>query len=188
MDDIELVYQLQQDSQKAFNRIYDIYSARLYAYCMQYVKSREDSEEIVQDVFIKLWTNRHSIVHGELLGGFIFKIAKNQIINRYKSRLNSFVFEEYVNYCNEMSFSVDDTANVVEYDDFCLSLKKAMTSLPSTQREVIEQVRFNQKSVKETAENLKLKEQTVKNALSTGLKTLKELLKRSAIIIFLLIR
>lgn len=59
MNEEELVYQLKQESQDAFNRIYNMYSARLYAYCMQYVKSREDTEEIVQDVFIKLWINRH---------------------------------------------------------------------------------------------------------------------------------
>ena len=50
MNEEELVYQLKQESQDAFNRIYNMYSARLYAYCMQYVKSREDTEEIVQDV------------------------------------------------------------------------------------------------------------------------------------------
>ncbi len=65
MNEEELVYQLKQESQDAFNRIYNMYSARLYAYCMQYVKSREDTEEIVQDVFIKLWINRHSIIHGD---------------------------------------------------------------------------------------------------------------------------
>ena len=176
MNEEELVYQLKQESQDAFNRIYNMYSARLYAYCMQYVKSREDTEEIVQDVFIKLWINRHSIIHGEHLSAFIFKIAKNQIINRYKSRINSYVFEEYVNYYNEEQCSVSDTSAIVEYDDFCKSLKKAMKNLSSTQREVIECVKLNQMSVKETAVKLRLKEQTVKNALSAGLKVLKEIL------------
>ena len=183
MNEEELVYQLKQESQDAFNRIYNMYSARLYAYCMQYVKSREDTEEIVQDVFIKLWINRHSIIHGEYLSAFIFKIAKNQIINRYKSRINSYVFEEYVNYYNEEQCSVSDTSAIVEYDDFCKSLKKAMKNLSSTQREVIECVKLNQMSVKETAVKLRLKEQTVKNALSAGLKVLKEILKKSLVLI-----
>ena len=39
MNEEELVYQLKQESQDAFNRIYNMYSARLYAYCMQYVKT-----------------------------------------------------------------------------------------------------------------------------------------------------
>lgn len=183
MNEEELVYQLKQESQDAFNRIYNMYSARLYVYCMQYVKSREDTEEIVQDVFIKLWINRHSIIHGEHLSAFIFKIAKNQIINRYKSRINSYVFEEYVNYYNEEQCSVSDTSAIVEYDDFCKSLKKAMKNLSSTQREVIECVKLNQMSVKETAVKLRLKEQTVKNALSAGLKVLKEILKKSLVLI-----
>ena len=183
MNEEELVYQLKQESQDAFNRIYNMYSARLYAYCMQYVKSREDTEEIVQDVFIKLWINRHSIIHGEHLSAVIFKIAKNQIINRYKSRINSYVFEEYVNYYNEEQCSVSDTSAIVEYDDFCKSLKKAMKNLSSTQREVIECVKLNQMSVKETAVKLRLKEQTVKNALSAGLKVLKEILKKSLVLI-----
>ena len=183
MNEEELVYQLKQESQDAFNRIYNMYSARLYAYCMQYVKSREDTEEIVQDVFIKLWINRHSIIHGEHLSAFIFKIAKNQIINRYKSRINSYVFEEYVNYYNEEQCSVSDTSAIVEYDDFCKSLKKAMKNLSSTQREVIECVKLNQMSVKETAVKLRLKEQTVKNALSAGLKVLKEILEKSLVLI-----
>ncbi|OKZ33714.1 MAG: hypothetical protein BHV68_18950 [Bacteroidales bacterium 43_8] len=159
MNEEELVYQLKQESQDAFNRIYNMYSARLYAYCMQYVKSREDTEEIVQDVFIKLWINRHSIIHG------------------------SYVFEEYVNYYNEEQCSVSDTSAIVEYDDFCKSLKKAMKNLSSTQREVIECVKLNQMSVKETAVKLRLKEQTVKNALSAGLKVLKEILKKSLVLI-----
>lgn len=72
---------------------------------------------------------------------------------------------------------------IVEYDDFCKSLKKAMKNLSSTQREVIECVKLNQMSVKETAVKLRLKEQTVKNALSAGLKVLKEILKKSLVLI-----
>ena len=52
-----------------------------------------------------------------------------------------------------------------------------------TQREVIECVKLNQMSVKETAVKLRLKEQTVKNALSAGLKVLKEILKKSLVLI-----
>lgn len=79
--------------------------------------------------------------------------------------------------------SVSDTSAIVEYDDFCKSLKKAMKNLSSTQREVIECVKLNQMSVKETAVKLRLKEQTVKNALSAGLKVLKEILKKSLVLI-----
>lgn len=188
MDEIELVRQLKADSTKAFDEIYALYARRLYAYCLQYVKSREDAEEIVQDVFTKVWINRHSIVHAESIGAFIFKIAKNQLINKYRQRINSFVFEEYVNYYNEEKYSVCDTSHVIEYDDFRKSLDKALKNLTSTQQKVIVSCKLNQLSVKEVAQKLHLQEQTVKNALSAGLKILRETLKTgiSLLLLFLL--
>lgn len=187
MDETILVQQLKKNSLKAFDKIYTLYSVRLYAYSMQYVKSKEDAEEIVQDVFTKLWLNRHSIVHDESIGAFIFKIAKNQIINRYKQRINSFEFEEYVNYYNAEKYAACDTCNLIEYDDFCRSLNKAMKKLTATQQKVIQCCKLEQLSVKETAATLQLNEQTIKNALSTGLKALRELLKNTDTFITLLI-
>lgn len=187
MNERELISQLKKGSHKAFDEIYRMYSARLYAYCMQYTKSRENSEEIVQDVFTKLWINRNSIIQEETLRSFIFKVAKNQLINSYKSRINSFVFEEYINYCNEEKFSVSDAHHIAEYDDFCRSLDKAMKKLSDTQKKVIECTKFEQLSNQETAEKLQLKEQTVKNQLSTGLKILREELQKHLIWIIILL-
>ncbi len=177
MNEIEIVLQLKEDSNEAFDEIYARYSKRLYVYCLQYVKSKEDTEEIVQDTFTKVWTNRHSIAHAESIGAFIFKIAKNQIINKYRQRVNSFSFEEYVNYYNEEKYSVCDTTNIIEYDDFRKVLKKALTTLTRTQQKVIKCCKLDNLSIRETAKTLKLQEQTVKNALSSGLKTLRGVLK-----------
>jgi len=186
MKEKKLIYQLKKGSQKAFNEIYHMYSARLYAYCMQYTKSREDSEEIVQDVFIKLWLKKESIIQEDTVRSFIFKIAKNQLINRYKSRLNSFSFEEYTAYCNIEKFSTSDTSQIIEYDDFCRLLENAMKILSQTQKKVIEYRKFKHLTNQETADKLQLKEQTVKNQLSEGLKILRrELQKHLAWIIFL---
>ena len=187
MSEKELICQLKEGSYKAFDEIYRMYSARLYAYCMQYTKSRENTEEVVQDVFTKLWINRNSIIQEDTLRSFIFKIAKNQLINAYKARINSFTFEEYVDYYNEEKFSVADTPYIVEFDDFCRSLEKVMNNLSETQQKVIECSRFEQLSNKETAEKLQLKEQTVKNQLSAGLKILREELQKYLIWIIILL-
>lgn len=176
MNDKELVCRMQNGSKDAFNRIYAKYARKLYLYSFQYVKSREDAEEIVQDVFVKLWVYRRNILNGELLNAFIFRIAKNQIINRYKSCLRSAVYEEYVEYCNDIRFSVADAAVPLEYDDFCKRLNKAMESLTDTQRKAVDYVKIQNFTIKEAAEKLRLKEQTVKNAVTAGLKTLRQIL------------
>lgn len=168
-----LVDLMQNGSRDAFDRIYALYSKKLYLYCLQYVKSREDAEDIVQNVFMNLWVSRHTIQHGELLNVFIFRSAKNQIINRYKSNLNSAIYEHYTEYCNDMRLSVANTSTPLEYDDFCSRLEKAMAKLPDTQRKAVELVKLQNIPLKEAAETLNLKEQTVKNAVTAGLKVLR---------------
>lgn len=190
MDEKELILQLKQGSEKAFDSIYSMYAARLYGYSMQYTKSREDSEEIVQDVFTKLWQYRESIIQTESLAPFIFRIAKNQLINAYKSRLNSFHFETYIDFCNEHKLSTSDTHHIVEYDDFCKILKTALKKLPQTQQNVIEYCKLKDLSNQEAAEILNLKEQTIKNQLSIGLKALRDELDKYLIsgIILLIVK
>jgi RNA polymerase sigma-70 factor (ECF subfamily) len=189
MNETALIISLKQGSQKAFDSIYQMYSKRLYAYCFQYTKSREETEEIVQDVFLKLWLNKSTIRQEDTLKYFLFTIAKHQLINGYKSRVNSFVFEEYVDYCNQESLSVNDTAQGVEYDEFCQYLNKAMNRLSDTQRKVFDSCKMQQLSNKEAAEKLSLQEQTVKNQLSLALKILREeLSKFSALILWLIVK
>ncbi|GHT71068.1 DNA-directed RNA polymerase sigma-70 factor [Bacteroidia bacterium] len=187
MNEKELITLLKQGSQRAFDSLYQMYSKRLYAYCYQYTKSREKTEEIVQDVFMKLWTNKSSIHQEDTIKHLLFTIAKNQLINAYKSNVNSFVFENYVDYCNKEELSVNDTGHIVEYEDFCKALQKVMTHLSDTQQKVFDYCKLRQLSNKETARRLSLQEQTVKNQLSIALKILREELSKIITLIFLLI-
>lgn len=174
--DIESVYinELKSGSRKAFTALYNIYSARLYGYCYQWTKSHEDSEEVVQDAFVKLWIHRETIHDENTIQYFIFRIAKNQLINKYRINLNSPIFEEYIQYNNEMLLSVNNVSQPLEYDEFCLLLNKIKRTLPRTQQQIYEYSICQQKSNKEIAEILCLSEQTVKNQLSLALKTFRQ--------------
>lgn len=52
MTETELIHALKASSRRAFDEIYRLYAGRLYAFCLQYCKVREDAEEIVEDVFV----------------------------------------------------------------------------------------------------------------------------------------
>jgi RNA polymerase sigma-70 factor (ECF subfamily) len=111
-----------------------------------------------------------NIRQDETLRSFLFIIAKNLIINAYRSRLNSKVYEEYIIYSDKCS--IDDTLYKMEYDEFYKQLQKAIQKLSVTQQKVVVLSRIKQLSNKEIAEKLSLSEQTVKNQLSLGLKAL----------------
>jgi RNA polymerase sigma-70 factor (family 1) len=178
-----LIQNLKNGSHKAFDAIYELYAKRLYAFCLQYTKSVADSEDIVQEVFIQLWNNRISIRQEETLQALLFIMAKHRLINAYRARLNNPVSEEYLNCINTLT--VDDTDHKVEYSDFVRVFTKVLSKLPATQQRVIQLSRFQRMTNKEIAETLSLSEQTVKNQLSIGLKTVREKLIK-AMILFLL--
>lgn len=90
-----LIHDLKRGSHKAFDKIYQMYSKRLYAYSLQFTKSSEESEEIVQEVFVKLWSNRINIRQDETLRSLLFIMAKHRLINAYRQKINHPIYEEY---------------------------------------------------------------------------------------------
>ena len=158
-----LIQQLKKDSQQAFRRLYDKYAARLYAFGMQYTHSRESTEELVEDTFIWLWTNRRSIRQTETLKSLLFIRMRHYLVNAYRATVNAPAFESYT----------ESSSDRVEYDDFRRMFFAAFSRLPETQRRVVRLSRLEGKTNKEIALQLNLKEQTVKNQLSLGVKALR---------------
>lgn len=165
-----LIEQLKEGSQQAFHRLYDKYAFRLYTFGMQYTHSREGTEELVEDTFIWLWTNRSNIRQRETLKSLLFMRMRHYLINAYRSTIKAPVFESYTDYLNHLS---DSSVDNVEYDELQRIFLAAVNRLPETQSRVVRLSRWEGKSNKEIAQLLNLKEQTVKNQLSLGIKVLR---------------
>ena len=184
------IRELKADSRKAFNALYRMYCARLYAFAYQYTKSREDAEEIVQDTFTKLWMYRASIRQEESLTRFLFQITKNLLINRFHSVVNSPLFEEFVTASHEAASTEKESASSrLEFEEFREMLLSAIRQLPATQQKIsaIRQLPATQQKIvhcrlfdeltpPETAQKLQLSEQTVRNQFSMALKHLRQFL------------
>jgi len=185
--EVDLIRELKQGSRQAFDQIYVLYSKRLYGYCLKIAKSREDAEEIVQDVFLRLWNMRKEIRQEKTVRSLLFIISKNYLIKSYYNRINSQIFEDYVNY-EEKLRNEDHVDSKIEYEEFLKRIRLAMHKLSETQRKVIELSRFRQYSVQEVAEQLSLSEQTVRNQLSLGLKKLRQLVGDLPVLLLLLVK
>lgn len=182
------IWLLKHDSQWAFDNLYRMYAHRLFAFALEYCHHKETAEEIVEDTFIWIWNHRHDIKQEKTLFNLVFIKARHLLINAYRATLNSPHFEDYVNYSN--SLSTEEQESQLEYDEFMHVIRQGLDRLPLTQRRVIELSRFEQKSIIEIASMLNLKEQTVRNQLSLGLKQLMILIGQSgygAFVVLLLV-
>lgn len=180
-DESILIEAMRNDSAEAFDSLYHRYFKRVYAYCYQYAKSHDDAADWTQEVFVSLWHCRHSITSVNSLNSLIFSIARNRLVSAYRSKVNSDVYKEYLDYRNEPSAS--DNCRL-EYYEFVDRLKRCIATLPPQQAKILRMSRFQNLTVAEIALQLHITPQTVRNQLSRALKTLRQLLSPLFVVLF----
>lgn len=178
----QYILELNRGSYKAFDALYTLYSRRLYAFALKMTKSHSDAKEIVQDAFVRLWLNRENVLPEDSFQSYLFTIAKNAILNKMRTLINTPVFVDYMEFMNEHHLSVDNTAEEMEMDEFRKKLEQAKEILPETQKNVFELSKELGLSHTEIAKQLNLSEQTVRNQLSLALKTLRRKLAENAVL------
>uniref|UniRef100_A0AB33J3Z4 RNA polymerase sigma-70 factor n=1 Tax=Prevotella sp. GTC17254 TaxID=3236794 RepID=A0AB33J3Z4_9BACT len=172
-DEKQLIADLKNDSQRALAEIYDHYAPRLYAFGMKYYKVSTNVEELVEDTFVWLWNNRHDIRNENSIKAIMFIRMRHYLINNYRAIVNSPEYESYVGYVERLGTADTDK---LEYEDFLKQLHHAISQLPETQQQIIKMSKIEQMSNQKIASALNLKEQTVRNQLSSALKNLKKIL------------
>ena len=109
-----LIQPLKNGSVKAFDALYQLYSARLYNFVLKISKGDTYmAEEIVQRVFIKIWEDRSMLDTQKSFNAFICTIAKNMLMNEYKHQMVEFVYQEYILQINKDESS--DGVDKIEY-------------------------------------------------------------------------
>jgi RNA polymerase sigma-70 factor (ECF subfamily) len=167
---------LKNDSHQSFDWLYDTYSDILYGFVLVHTKSTFIAEEVVQDTFIKIWAKRHSLSTEGSFKSLLLTMAKNQLIDVFRQQLNRVEFTDFIEYCEEQQ-SYNPVEADIYFEDFYEKLNQTKKILPEKQRIVFELSREKGLDTKVIAERLGLSEQTIKNQLTSALKTLREKLK-----------
>jgi RNA polymerase sigma-70 factor (family 1) len=167
-DDIELIKKLRKGDVESFDLIYEKYSGKLYSFGLKYLRSIEETEELVQSVFLKVWEN-HKILKIDLsFKSYIFSITYNDICQIFRRRKYNQEYLRSVIYDNHVSSS--ETENRIDHKSVLNHVKRIIGNLPERQRVIFIKSRFEEKSTKEIAEEVGLSCGTVDNYLSEALK------------------
>ena len=87
--EILLVSQLIKSDKKAFDALYHRYSKKLFSFSFSFLKNEEDSKEIVQEVFLRIWNKRKQIDGTKSFKSFLFTISYNLIIDQLRIKLKN---------------------------------------------------------------------------------------------------
>jgi RNA polymerase sigma-70 factor (ECF subfamily) len=182
-DEQKLLALLKEDSEYAFQLIYDCNRNRIYKTAVWYLKSPILAQEVVQDVFLKLWFERNEFKINTSIEGWLYIVAKNNILNRLKKISNEW---KALNVLPLLKTDVsNNTENAILDSEYSSILNAAVQSLPTQQRRVFQLARQEQLSYSEIGKEMDLSPLTVKTHMSRALTHIKAYLKLKGIIISL---
>ena len=178
MEENELILLLKQSNQEAFTTLYKKYWKQVYNFSRLYLTSQSVAEEVVQEVFIKVWESRDFMREGDNFKGLLFIITRNLIFNMHRKNLNEDFYKMTVLSAMENSYDIEeeiDAKNLGEYIDLLIA------DLPPRRREIFNLSRKENKSYKEISQLLGVSEKTIENQIGEALK----FLRKNLILLFL---
>ncbi len=161
----------------SFNHLFFCYYGRLCVYVSEIIKDDFASEDIVQELFIKLWANRERIEVRENIASYLFKSSKNAALNYLRSEKSKKNALEKIPF--DISRLDDDD---LEHDKILSALEKCINQLPARSKEVFLLHRFEGLKQKEISEKLNISIQTIKNQIWKSLQFLKSCIERKKVL------
>ncbi len=157
------------DDEKAFETLFRLFYSRLFRFAQQYVHSRELAEEVVSDVFVKLWNNRKEMLRIEKLETYLFTAVKNQSLN-YFHQASSHAGSALPDSSSDHLVYTFDPGCELEWKELQAGLETAIDKLPVQCRMVFKLIKEEGLSYKETAEILNISPRTVETQLVRALR------------------
>jgi RNA polymerase sigma-70 factor (family 1) len=174
--DKELLLQVADGDREAFRQLFNLYKLRLYSFVLQMTHSRVDAEEIVQDVFTKLWLSRETLVGVDYPGKYIYTIARNKTLNHLTrlARDRRLLHQLWVN----VSHHDNATQEIIQAQESQQLISKAISLLPAQRQTIFQLSREQGLTHEEIAARLGLSKSRVKNLLVEILKHIRDYLAR----------
>jgi len=144
----------------------------LYYFTYAYLKSKEEAEGIVQEVFLRIWRNRRKLKPDLSFKAYLFKITYHCILEIFKQNSSRQIYLHAVT--SEAVHFTEEMNERLNYQMLLEKVDSLITQLPSRQREVLIKRKREDLPVKEIALQLNISPKTVENHLTEALKKIRQ--------------
>lgn len=168
------------DDKAVIDLIYSTYHKRIYAFAFSYLKIKDDALDVVHEVFLKLWENRHRIEPDTKIEAFVFTITRNTVLSIFRKKASE---KKYMDHLACVTISHDlNTQNQLDYTFLKETIDGLIKDLPPKRQEVFLKSRKDGLSNKEIAQQLNISEKTVEDHITKALGFLKKKMDKIGII------
>ncbi|MGV8092524.1 MAG: RNA polymerase sigma factor [Mangrovibacterium sp.] len=182
----ELLVRLKSDDVQAFDQVYEWYFHKLFSFISKILKDDQETEDIVQEIFVKIWESRNKFDDYQSLNSYIFTVAYHNSISIIRKRI---VDKKYLVYLKNSSVihSAPDRISELEFYELNSQVQKLIDRLPERQKQVFLLHREKGLSYPEIAEQLGISKNTVETHMVKALKYLRQNIDHSLLVNLLFI-
>jgi len=181
-----LIHQLQHGGEKAFTLLYDKYSKQLYRNILRLVKDEDIAQELLQDLFLKIWENKGNINPDKSFKSYLYKVAENLVYAHFGkiAKDNRLIAKLVISY---VDFDTNAEEAIIYQENHDL-LKKAITSLSTQRKQVFTLCKLEGKSYEEVSKELGISTSTVRDHIVKANKAVKQyfLLNQDVAVLFII--
>ena len=182
----ELLTLVSDGDENAFKALFENYYEQLFKYIFSFIKSRQITEELAMDVFLKIWLGRDLIPQIEKFGAFLFRVAHNKSIDFLRSVARDPKFQDLL--WDQIQLANDELPDssilIQEYET---KLREAVSLLSPQRRKVYQLRREDDMTHDQIAVQLNLSKNTVNNHIVEAQRFIRSYLSKSCDIAFLVI-
>lgn len=171
----QLLQRAAAGSQDAFTALFHLYRHKLYSFLLRTTGSPQIAEDVIQDIFLKLWKDRENLVNIEQFGHYIYRMAQNQVINAMKRMAReTLILAELKQQQTAAMSEAEDNLSLREIKE---KLQTALDKLPPKQKLVFTLSRDQGLRHDEIARRLNISPSTVNNHMIEALRRLRRQLQ-----------
>lgn len=179
--EIQLIKAFKKGDTEAFRALFNRYHRRLYSFLFSLLRSKEDTEEIIQETFLKIWESREQFWEDYPFESLLFRIAKNTSLNYNRKKVNRAVFEK--NFGFFASLSENPADQYVLFQETQSIIETILNGLPPKRKEIFLLQKVEGLSRQEIAEKLGISVITVDHQLFKANKYVKEEIKKYSLLL-----
>ena len=168
---IDPISSIKNGNEAAFEKIFKTYFRNLHAFAYTFMKDDFIAEEIVQNVFFRIWEKKEQLQIDDSLKAYLYRSVHNESLNHLKHLKikNSFQMQ----YSANMESSNQDASNQMIATELENDIQKAISELPPQCRTIFQMSRFEQLKYQQIADQLNISIKTVENQMGKALKVLR---------------
>ena len=183
--DSTVINLLKQGSEKAFEWLFKTHFESLHAYAYTFLKDDEMAEEIVQNVFCRIWEKRDLLKTDGSLKAYLYRAVHNESLNYLKHQKVRATFDVY--YAGQLDQEEEQASQKIAAAELQQRIDTAMSELPQQCRTIFQLSRFEQLKYQQIADHMGLSIKTVENQMGKALRMMRQKLAEFLPIILLLI-